>query len=164
MSFVSFILPFPIGFFVLLGLSCVCSDCSSSCSNAFHGDAGGTFTAHGNHELISLLLQVLGNFIPAGEGHASSTVILLNLIQEVGPLLHAEHTVLVGVSSLKGCRHLGHPFRLDWILSGGSAIGSYLCSVLLGKCGWPGTSPLNNSLKVFGHLANQFSFLKIMIL
>ena len=109
------------------------SDCSSSCSYACHGDASGTFTAHGNHVLVSLALQVFGNFITAGEGHASSIVVLLNLIQEVSELLKAQHTVLVGVSSSEGSRHLGHPFRLDWIFSSGSAIGGYLCSVLLGK-------------------------------
>ena len=131
-------------------------DFINSCSEACHGNASGTFTALGKTEFVHFLLQVFGNYISACKRHASSIRVLLHLTYEVVELFWAKHAVLVSVSSIESSRHLGHPFRLDWILSGSSTISNGLCSFLLGESSNPGASPLNNSLQVFGHSANLF--------
>ena len=132
------------------------SDSYDGSTEACHGDTSGTLTAMGKHECVHLLLQLFGNLVAASHGHASSLRVLFHLTHEVSELLLVEHAILVGVSSTEGSSHLGHPFRLDWVLSGSSAISGNLILVLLGEGSTPFASPGYNSIKVFGHLASLF--------
>ena len=139
------------------------SDSNDTCSEASHGDAGGTFTAMGKEELVHLSLQVLSDFVLAGEGNTSSVGVLLHLTHEVFELLLVEHAVLVGVSGTEGSCHLGHPFGLGFLSSGSGTIGVDLGLVLLGEACHPLSSPCDNFLKVLGHLFKSFFLISTFI-